>query len=285
MVTGKGGVGKTTVSAVLARSLARRGRRVLVLEVDPRESLHSAFGAAPSGGEIVRVDARLSFQNLQPRTVIDELVRERLKVGILVRRTLDSQIYRHFVEGAPGLKELAILGHAQRTLQKDRADTVVLDAPATGHGLSLLAAPGLVSEVIVQGPVGALARELAEFVADARACRVVVVTRPEEMPVEEALELGEELRKRGHQPALLAVNGLLPAPGRHEPNDRATELWRARHLVQVRELEHLERGWPDSGAAAVRLPQVALPLGPPLIDELRRVCDEALAGMAAAPWE
>jgi len=251
VVTGKGGVGKTAVAASLGRLLAAAGRRVLVLEVDPRENVHQMLAVAPSGGAIVAAGPRLWVQNLKPGQVLDEIVRERLKVEMLARRVLASPIYEQFSAGAPGLKELAILGHALRLLRRagtggpggdagrdagpDAApalDVVVLDAPATGHGVRLLMAPRLVAEVIRTGPFGALAGELATFVADPERCGIVVVTQAEEMPVEEALELRQALASQlGRQPELLVVNGLFPplppgldGPAAAEPPDALAAL-------------------------------------------------------------
>src|SRR3954463_12339821 len=86
VVTGKGGVGKTVISATLGRSLAAAGRRTLVVEVDPRENVHQMLGVPPSGGAIVQAESRLWVQNLKPRQVLDEIVRERLKLELLARR-------------------------------------------------------------------------------------------------------------------------------------------------------------------------------------------------------
>jgi Mrp family chromosome partitioning ATPase len=217
VVTGKGGVGKTAVAASLGRLLAAAGRRALVLEVDPRENVHQMLAVSPSGGDIVAAGPRLWVQNLKPGQVLDDIVRERLKVEMLARRVLASPIYEQFSASAPGLKELAILGHALRLLRRrgppdaPELDVVVLDAPATGHGVRLLAAPRLVSEVIRNGPFAALAGELAGFVADSERCGIVVVTQAEEMPVEEALELREALSSQlARQPELLVINGLFP---------------------------------------------------------------------------
>ena len=118
VVTGKGGVGKTAVSAVLGRKLSQSGRRVLVVEVDPRENLYQMFGIQPSGGEIIAAGPNLWIQNLKPRQVLDAIVRERLKLELLTKRVLSSSIYQHFAEGAPGLTEIAILGHAGLILSR-----------------------------------------------------------------------------------------------------------------------------------------------------------------------
>src|SRR5664279_4461076 len=110
VVTGKGGVGKTTLTAVLGRLLAERGKRVLLLEVDPRESLHQALGTEPSGGAIVEAGPGLSLQNLQPGEVIEGMVRDKVSIGFLARKITESAAFHQFVEGAPGLKETALLG-------------------------------------------------------------------------------------------------------------------------------------------------------------------------------
>jgi Mrp family chromosome partitioning ATPase len=301
VVTGKGGVGKTAVAASLGRLLATAGRRALVLEVDPRENVHQMLGVSPSGGAIVGAGPRLWVQNLKPGQVLDDIVRERLKVEMLARRVLASPIYEQFSASAPGLKELAILGHALRLLRHSgppdapELDVVVLDAPATGHGVRLLAAPRLVSEVIRNGPFAALAGELAGFVADPERCGIVVVTQAEEMPVEEALELREALSSQlARQPELLVINGLFPPlpsdlerPEIFDPmtpldpeSGRELELltfWRHRRFLNERQLECLARWWEGP---RVELPQLALERGPQLTDALQRLL---AAGLAAAP--
>jgi anion-transporting ArsA/GET3 family ATPase len=180
----------------------------------------------------------------------------------------------------------------------------VLDAPATGHGVRLLAAPRLVSEVIGSGPFGALAGELAAFVADPERCGIVVVTQAEEMPVEEALELREALASElGRQPELLIVNGLFPPlPAgleRHEIFDPLAPLlppaadpakpelpveaglltfWRHRRFLNESELERLARWWEGP---RVELPLLALERGPALTAALQQL----LAGGRGASAE
>src|SRR3954469_18876631 len=248
VVTGKGGVGKTVVSATLGRALAAAGRRTLIVEVDPRENLHQMLGTPPSGGDILEAEPRLWVQNLKPRQVLDQVVRDQLKLELLARRVLNSPVYQQFATGAPGLKELAILGHAYRLLHglagpgAPEIDTVILDAPATGHGVTLLAAPALVSEVITNGPFSRMAGDLATMIADPERCGIVVVTQAEEMPVEEAIELRTALRdKVRRDPELLVVNGLYPQTPPAPPSEASqgaenelVTLWRRRRGLNDR---------------------------------------------------
>jgi anion-transporting ArsA/GET3 family ATPase len=286
VVTGKGGVGKTTVAVALGVALAEAGRRVLVLEVDPRENAHRMLGVPPSGGEIALVRTRLMLQNLQPRAVLDQLVREQVRVGMVVRRILASEVYRHFAEGAPGFKELAILGHALRLIRgiervrpsaggrrrgaeaaTPDVDVVVLDAPATGHGLSLLLAPRLTAATVGKGPFGQLAGELAAMVDDPARTGVVIAAAAEEMPMQEALESLERLRRElGREAQAVVVNGLFPPfPRGDSAEDPAGRLWHDRRGVQERELGRLSAAW---SGARVELPLLPLESGPVLVDEL-----------------
>jgi anion-transporting ArsA/GET3 family ATPase len=290
VVTGKGGVGKTAIAAVLGRVLTegRAPRRVLVLEVDPRENLHQMLGLPPSGGDLADAGGGLHLQNLKPRDVLDRVVVERLKLEALSRRVLASPVYQQFAEGAPGLKEVAVLGHALRLVRgidpvarAEPFDLVVLDAPATGHGVSLLAAPGLLAEVIQHGPFGHMGGELAEWVADAERTGVVVVTTPEEMPVQEALELKAALDERLHRGVdLLVINGVyppLPEAAAGDGDDPALELWSRRRRLQEREMARLSRQWDGPRMA---LPKLPLDRGPELVaalaECLRREMAEAV---------
>ncbi|HXU31433.1 MAG TPA: ArsA family ATPase [Thermoanaerobaculia bacterium] len=279
VVTGKGGVGKTSVAALLGSALAGAGRRTLVAEVDPRENLHRMLGVPPSGGEILCAGGKLWVQNLSPQRVIDELVREQLKFDLISRRVLDSPIYQHFSAGAPGLKEMAVLGHALRVLKGEAGkdapaiDTVILDAPATGHGVALLAAPLLVSEAVRSGPIHRMSAEVAELIADPGRSAIVAVTLAEEMPVQEVLELAETLRTRvGREPELLVANGLFPPVPQSESEtdpgtDPAGHLWRHRRASQERELARLAELWPGG---RIDLPQLPLSGGPELVAALLR---------------
>lgn len=276
VVTGKGGVGKTTVTALLARAIASRGRRVLALEVDPRESLHRLFAAPPSDGMAVPVGESLTLQHLRPRAALDNLVERRVGSSWLAARVTSSPAYEHFAEGAPGLRELAVFAWVAARLAGEISDasgeppeTVVLDAPASGHAAAWLEAPTRVAEAIGGGPAAELAAELAGRIADPERTAIVVAALAEEMPVTETLELAERLRRlHGREPDLLAVNGLLPPwpEERGEPADEVERLWRRRHQMQQRERRRLSEHL--AAAPRVDLPLLAHDAGRELLDGL-----------------
>jgi anion-transporting ArsA/GET3 family ATPase len=287
VVTGKGGVGKSVVSATLGRALHAAGRRVLLAEVDPRENLHELAGIAPTGGELTAIAPGLFLQNVSPHRVIEAIVRDHLRIEWLVQRVSASPIFQHFVDAAPGIKELSVLGHALRLVKgHDRQhagliDTVVLDAPATGHGLALLTAPKLASDVIAAGPFARLAGDLSGFVRDPRETAIVVVAQAEEMPVQEALELRAEMEKRiDRSPDLLVVNALYPpAPRANRRDDELTELWRRRRAINDRQLARLDAEW---GGERLDLPYLPVVRGPSLVDALRPFVDPSAASRPPA---
>lgn len=293
LVTGKGGVGKSVVTAALVRLLAERGRRVHAVEVDPRESLYGYLGVDPSGGDVVAAGARTTLQNLDPRHVVDGLVREFVPVDLLVKKVLASPVYRHFSEGAPGLKEAVALGYAVRCTEAEHwpaksspaPDIVLVDAPASGHAVSMLEAAPLLSDAVRRGPIGRLIAELAAFLGDSEKFGVVLVAVAEEMPVDETLELIAALdRKRGIRPEAVIVNGLyppLPKGLRRRPRDRAAALWYDRRRLNEREHARLAERW---DGPVVELPLVAADGGPDLTAALLPVLEEALRdAVEAAP--
>jgi anion-transporting ArsA/GET3 family ATPase len=269
VVTGKGGVGKTTLTAVLGRLMAGRGKRVLLLEADPRESLHQALGTEPSGGAMVPAGPGLSIQNLQPAEVIEALVREKVPIPYLARKITESVAYRQFADAAPGLKETALLGYAYRVLH-GKKDMVVLDAPATGHSAAMMAAPGLLARASQGGQLGDMAAELAAYLADASRCGVVLATLAEEMPVQETLELIDLLARQGIRPGLVVVNGMYPALPR---GGRCPELWKARRLMNEAERARLAAAWDGPMA---ELPLLPLDRGPALVEVLASRLAEAV---------
>lgn len=291
VVTGKGGTGKSVMAAALGRRLAARGRRILLLEVDPRENLHNLLNVPPSGGEIVAVGDNLFLQNLKPEAVVDWVLERQVKIGMIVKRIRASPIYRRFVEGAPGLEEIAVIGHALRVVRGDRTDmpeidTVILDAPATGHGVYLLTAARLFSEAIGQGPFAELAEEVADFVDDPEKTGLVIVTLAEEMPVQEALELRTSLHEKlGRDPELLIMNALYPPvddAAEMSGDDPLRDLWHDRRKVNEKELARIAERWEGP---RLEIPLLPIDEGPALVAKLVEHLGEGLAAMPAVAGE
>jgi anion-transporting ArsA/GET3 family ATPase len=243
---------------------------VLLIEVDPRESLHHLLETPPSGGEIVEAASHLYLQHLDPRELLDDLVRERLKVGALVRKVLQSPVHRNFTEGCPGLKETAVFGRALRLVEGHgprrlrRPDVVILDAPASGHGVAWMAAPRLVAEVISSGPVGHMAAEITAFLGDHDRFGALVVTTAEEMPVQESIELIEAMEIRlHHRPELVVVNALYPPASKPRArDDEVTRLLAHRRAVNEKELGRLRESW---HGPIVEIPLEPVDTGPVLV--------------------
>jgi anion-transporting ArsA/GET3 family ATPase len=212
VLTGKGGVGKSTVGMALALAATRRKKRVLLLEIDaPFEA--AARLSSPARGGATEILPGLSTSNLHPPAVLEEYVRKMVKLEIFSRRILESPIYKRFVAAAPGLKELITLGKvmvledAREGLSKRyRYDLVILDAPATGHGLSLLSVPGAALDAVPVGPIGGHARRIVELLQDRTRTGIILVAIPEEMAVVEATELHAALRASGFPLSAVVLN-------------------------------------------------------------------------------
>jgi anion-transporting ArsA/GET3 family ATPase len=193
VLSGKGGVGKSVVGAALALAAAERGRRTLLVEVDAPLEAARYLGARPSGPRETQVLENLFTVNLDPAGVMEEYVRSTVKLDLIARKILESPIYARFFAAAPGLKELMLLGKIMvleeardAWSKKPRWDLIVVDAPATGHGLSFLKVPLAASQAVPVGPVGANARRILALLRDPVRTALVIVAIPEEMAVVEA---------------------------------------------------------------------------------------------------
>lgn len=235
-VSGKGGVGKSSVAAALALAARRRGRRVLLAEIDAPRSLGRTLAGVSAGPEEAELMPGLWLVNMSPRTVMDEYVRHVVKLDWVARRILESPIYDRFIAAAPGLKELITLGKLMvmdearaRRGPGPRWDTIVVDAPATGHGLALLKVPLAASEAVPVGPVGHNARRVLALLRDRARATLVIVALPEEMAVVEA----EQFYRMARDEVRLDV-GAVVLNGCHE------RAFTPRQEVEV--LERLARG-------------------------------------------
>jgi anion-transporting ArsA/GET3 family ATPase len=284
-ITGKGGVGKTTVTAALATSLAARGLRVLVTVCGAKERLSTLLGAPPLTPAITELAKNISGVRLVSEVALREYGAMKLKNRVLVDAIFDSKYVAGFLSGTPGLKEWSLLGKAWFHATEEgpdgrpRFDVVLFDAPATGHGLDMLRVPKVIVEIAPPGVLRSDAERAWEMFRDPARSGVVVVTLPEEMPTNESLELCAALRTELTLPiSELVVNSLLPPL--FSPED-------AQRLERVGTLEHTTpaRAVLDSGvrrAVRERIQNESLTrlaaLGVPL-----RKLDLVLGGAATPP--
>jgi anion-transporting ATPase len=213
VVTGKGGTGKSTLSAALALLAARKGKKVLVCEVVARERVADFFGKPPSGTQIRELLPNLYSVHVRPREAMREYALMIIKYETLYKIAFENPAARYFLAAAPSLAEIVMLGkvwwHAAHDMERGRPrwDLVILDAPATGHGLTFLTVPEVFLRLVQEGPLARDMRGMQALLADPAKCGICIVTLPEEMPANEAIELDRALEKHGFPKGPLFLNG------------------------------------------------------------------------------
>jgi anion-transporting ArsA/GET3 family ATPase len=255
VVTGKGGVGKSTVAAALGLAAARRGLRTLLVEVAARDDISRALGLAdtPSRHGALEVSDRLYHISIDPQDTIEEYLRGQLPVGTLAALVSRSRIFTAVAAAAPGIRELLTIGkvwelarHERRSDPAEPYELVVLDAPATGHGLAMLQAPRTFASVARVGPVAKQSRAIERFLRDPRRTAVLGVSTAEEMPVSETLELRRRLPEElGSDLALVIANAIVP----HRFSDRDKRTLRRAPPSPARRAALFAAAWTDQQRA------------------------------------
>src|ERR671919_2295705 len=229
VVTGKGGVGKTTVAAALGLIAARAGKRTVICEVAEQERLAGLFGVDESGHEERELAPGLHSISVDPERAKEEWLRYQLKSGTLAGVLGGSSLFRYLSAAAPGLSELVTIGKVWDLAQLERRtggsvfDLAIVDAPATGHGIAMLRAPSTYASVARVGPIRRQALKIDGFLRDRKRTAVVVVALPEEMPVNETLDLERRLAEEMEMEIDRAVvNALYPERFTREEAKRMT---------------------------------------------------------------
>jgi anion-transporting ArsA/GET3 family ATPase len=305
-VAGKGGVGKTVVTATLARAAARTGLSTLVIEVEGKSGLATMFGQSaldydevvlsPGGGPAAEGEVRA--RTLTPDEALLDYLREH-GLSRISRRLVSSGALDVVATAAPGIKDILILGKVKQLERSGEADLLVLDAPAAGHAITFLRAASVLLDTVRVGPINAQAREVLAMLTDHARCRVVLVTLPEETPVNELVDTAFNVEDRvgvGLGPVVVngvydEVAGLEADPvaaagaagtslrdGEAEALAAAAAFRRDRMELQVEQVGRLAEQLP---LAQIRLPFVfTAEIGPRELDEL---ADRLLAEVHALP--
>lgn len=219
-VTGKGGAGKSTVAAALGVAAARRGRRTIVAELARRDDVPRKLTGArrETGFEELEISPGLFWISIDPQLAMEEYLVDQLPVRALADLLTSSRLFTYLAAATPGLRELLAIGKVWELAQAVRRtpgaapyDQVIVDAPATGHGVAFLAAPRTFAGAAGVGPIARQARTIHGMLIDRKRTGVVAVTAPTEASVTETIELSHALAAElGQAPERVILNGMLP---------------------------------------------------------------------------
>jgi anion-transporting ArsA/GET3 family ATPase len=279
IVAGKGGVGKTTVTAVLARAAADAGLRVLVVELDGKPVLADLVGALPC-------------ESIGASAALEEYLRDH-GFGRVAKRLSASGVIDVVATAAPGIDDIVVLGKIKQLERSGEWDVIVVDGPAAGHAITFLTSAAGLHEAVRGGPVRVQADEVLELLHDPTRCQVVLVTLPETTPVNEVVQTAYALEDRvGVRLGPVIVNNVdrpdaaLPDPARldlrrvpeAELLRRAATFRRSRRAMQDEEIARLGV---ELALEQWHLPQLAVAgMGP---DDIADLAASILAAPAGDP--
>lgn len=213
IVAGKGGVGKTTVTAAYAVAAAKAGLDVLIVEVEGKSGLAAAFGKPPLTYEEAELAPGVRGRTLTPDQALVEYLEDH-GLRRVSRRLVATGVLDIIATAAPGMKDILVLGKVKQLEKGRAADLIILDAPAAGHAITFLLSPRGLRDAVRVGPIRSQAVEVSELLSDPRRCQVMLVTLPEETPVSELVETAYTLEDRvGIALAPIVVNTVYPDLG------------------------------------------------------------------------
>jgi anion-transporting ArsA/GET3 family ATPase len=286
MVTGKGGVGKTTLTASIARRLSWTGKRVLVAEVASESGEPSPVAAAlgARGSSEIPVDIAPGLRAVQLTPSIGHLrfLQDTLHMRLLVDAAMRSSAIRRFLTAAPAFAELGVLYRMLDLMRQRRPDgsleheLVVVDTPATGHALAITQLPEVLLKLIPGGPIGSAVREGLSLLQDPSHTGTLVVTLPETLPVSETLELVAGFRKHAVPLIGVVANRMPTDPFTADEREHVQQILETEGpLLGTRAMKRLDRAHAALARlrAGVNLPVTLVPE----LDEAGPALTEAIA--------
>lgn len=210
-VTGKGGVGKTSVASALALFASQQGRRVLVCEVDGRGDVARFYEAPPTAFVEKEVFPGLFVMTMDTEASLREYLKLHLKIPVVGRIGPLAKAFDFVATAAPGVREILTVGKLCYEVRERHYDLVVVDAPATGHIIGQLAAPQAINDLVKVGLIRSQTDWMLEILSDRATTGLVAVCTPEEMPVNETIELADRVREETTVGLVaVVVNRVLP---------------------------------------------------------------------------
>ena len=241
IVLGKGGVGKSTLSAAIAKLATVSGARALIMECDARAPLAATFGVASSFVPTA-VAHNLSLMTLDGRAALEEYLRLVVPGRMLLKAVFASRLYQFFVQAAPGLRELMMLGKVfyDAGLDGDKAparNVIVVDAPASGQAMSLLKMPTAARSTFGDSVVGKEASNISKMLRDRRNCAIVQVTTADSLSISETIETHAQLSSIHLAPAAVLFNRI--PPSEFDADDISALANRRGPHLRKKDLDHL----------------------------------------------
>ena len=229
-VTGKGGVGKSTVTAALARALAQTSRRVLVLETDTFSAMEDLFDYSSPGLEPVAINEYLHASNLTSEECFIATLRRFVPSERIARAVIKNRVARVFFKAAPSVNEVTILDQVRVFFEKTDDDGkpfydhIIVDLPASGHAVTFLNVPATMHGMMRGiGPIAKMSGKVANLISDPKTTAIVAVCLPEEMPVNETIELAAKLDDELGRPLDMAIVNMVHQSPVPEENRQAFE--------------------------------------------------------------
>jgi len=215
---GKGGVGKSVISASLAKLAVDSGKRVLLVQINTQDKISDYLGVKKSTGEISEVMPNLFSVNISPDKALKEYALMQVKIEFIYKLVFENRAVRYFLRAVPALNDLVVLGkiyyHVNQTFKRsDRPlyDLIIVDAPPTGHGMFLINLPNVMLKVVKNGPIFREATGMQSMLRDPSKTLINLISLAEEMPVAETMEMYEAIRDDYNYPmGLLFVNAVFP---------------------------------------------------------------------------
>ncbi len=221
-ITGKGGVGKTTVALSLSLLAARMGKKVLLIEVSPTSRISRFMGVPEITYREREIMPGIFALNIIPKLAVEEYLKLQLKFKIIYNRVINNKLFRIFATALPGLDDLTTAGkiwYMENLKDRDGSplfDVIIVDSPATGHCYNLLRVPQATIDTVKFGPIKNQTQPILDLFTDPQRTLVNVVTIPEEMPTSETIEFMDKIRAISMPVGVVFINGIYPEPMKDE---------------------------------------------------------------------